>query len=536
MQIPTSRTLGGLLEEQAQRHSHRPALVFERRTWTYAEMNEQVSRVAKGLLALGVSRGDHIALLAGNRPEWLWVCFAAARIGAVLSPMNTWYKRDELDYGIRHSDAVSLLLVDRFLNRNYMEDVVSLMPELGSGTGFSRYPMLRSVVVLGEAHYPGTSTLNELMKRGEEVSDDQLASAAARVEPTDICYVLYTSGSTAAPKAVMLQHFGVIENDFQIGERQHLTSDDRLWLVLPLFYALASANGMPAIYTHGGCIVLQESFDAGEALEIIERERCTVYYGLANITHALLAHPDFGRRDISSLKKGVAGFTPEDKRLVVETLGVERCCAIYGLTESYGNCAVTDADDPLQVRLNTQGKPLPGWQFKIVDPDSWEPVAQGSVGLVLIKGYTTVGYFKDGEATSASFDEEGYYITGDLGSIDEDGRFRFHSRLKDMIKTGGINVSPAEVEHLLQSHPLIRQAHVLGINDPVRDEVIVAFVDSAGELSEEDVRSFVKERAASFKVPHRVFFRSESELPRLASGKVARNELRAWAERELLSP
>jgi fatty-acyl-CoA synthase len=218
---------------------------------------------------------------------------------------------------------------------------------------------------------------------------------------------------------------------------------------------------------------------------------------------------------------------------VIETLGVEHCCAIYGLTESYGNCAVTDASEPLDVRLHTQGMPLPNWDFKIVDPVTLERVPQGEIGLVLIKGYTTPGYYKDEQGTADTFDADGYFITGDLGRIDEHGRFRFDARLKDMIKTGGINVSPVEVEHLLQSHPLIRQAHVLGVADSIRDELIVAFVEPAAELSEDEVKSYVKERAASFKVPRRVFFRTEAELPRLASGKVARTELKAWAEKEL---
>jgi fatty-acyl-CoA synthase len=537
MEIPKSRTLGGLLEEQAGRYAERPAIVFEGETWSFAELNERVQELAKGLLSWGVSRGDHVALLAGNRPEWLLVCFAAARIGAVLCPMNTWYKQGELDYGIRHSDAVMLLTVDRFLKRNYMEDLAELMPELGDTppgeATFSRYPNLRSVIMLGESRYPGTMSLDELVRAGKSVSDEGLATAAAQVSPEDMCYILYTSGSTAAPKAVMLQHYGAIENCFQIGERQHLTQDDRLWLVLPLFYGLASVNGLPAVYTHGGCIVLQEWFDPGRALEIIERERCTVYYGLGNITRALLSHPDFSRRDLSSLKKGVTGFTPEDKRLAIEGLGVENCCSIYGLTESYGNCAVTDADDPLDARLHTQGKPLPGWDFKIVDPSTWDALPQGELGMVLIKGYVTVGYYKDAENTAQAFDSDGYFITGDLGSIDEEGRFRYHARLKDMIKTGGINVSPLEVEQILETHPLIRQAHVVGVRDPARTEIIVAFVEPTGEVTEEDVRQFVKERAASFKVPHRVFFRTETDLPRLASGKIAKNELRAWAEQEV---
>lgn len=537
MVIPESRTLGGLLDEQAVRYGGGPAIMFEGRSWTFSETRERVREVAKGLIALGISHGDKVALLMGNRPEWIWTCFAAATIGATLCPMNTWYKRDELDYGLRHCEASVLVAVDRFIKRNYIEDLVELMPELPTTTpgeaAFERYPNLKNVVVLGDEAHPGTLGFEPLRSLGEAISEDELDAAASKVEPDDICYILYTSGSTAAPKAVLLQHRGAIENCFQIGERQHMTSDDRLWLVVPLFYGLASVNALPAAFTHGACVVLQEYFDAGHALEVIERHRCTIYYGLGNITRSLLDHPNFSRRDVSSLMKGVTGFSPEDKRLAIENLGVTSCCSIYGLTESYGNCAVSDAYDPLEVKLTTQGKPLPGWDFKIIDPDTGERLPGGQVGHVHIKGYTTLGYFKDDESTREAFDPEGYFVTGDMGSISEEGYFTFHSRSKDLIKTGGINVSPLEVEQILELHPLVRQAHVLGVPDPVKHEVIVAVVESSGDVSEEEIRSFVHERASSFKVPHHVFFRSEEEIPRLSSGKVAKIELREWAEKEL---
>jgi fatty-acyl-CoA synthase len=372
--------------------------------------------------------------------------------------------------------------------------------------------------------------------RGGGVPSPALRAAADAVRPEDVCYILYTSGSTADPKGVMLHHRGTIENCFNIGERQHLTHEDRLWLVTPLFYGLASVNAMPAIYTHGGCIVLQEYFDAGHALELMERERCTVYYGLGHMTKALVDHPDFGRRDISTLEKGVTGFSPEDKRLALQTLGVRRCCSVYGLTESYGNCCLTDADDPLEVYLHTQGLPLPGWEFKIVDPENRRQLPRGQLGLLCIKGYTTIGYYKNEAETARSFDDEGFFITGDLAALDDDGRLRFHSRLKEVIKVGGINVSPQEVEHILERHAGVRQAHVVGVPDPVKGEIIVAFVEPAGDgLTEDELRGFVKEQAASFKVPRHVLFRTDAQLPHVASGKVPKYRLREEAVREISS-
>jgi fatty-acyl-CoA synthase len=376
--------------------------------------------------------------------------------------------------------------------------------------------------------------MEDVLRRGEAISDAALAAAATAVQPEDICYILYTSGSTAAPKGVLLQHYGCIENAFQIGERQHLTPDDRLWLVTPLFWGLGSENALPAIYGHGGCIVLQEYFEPGHALELIERERCTVFYGLGNITRALLDHPDFGKRDLSSLKKGVVGFTPEDKRLTIEVLGVSRCCSIYGLTECYGNSFVTDADDPLEVKLYTQGFPLPNTQVKIVDPETGRRLGPGEIGLLCLKGYTTPGYYKNPEETAKAYDAEGYFIPGDLGMLDHDGRFRFHARYKEMIKTGGINVSPLEVEIILLEHPKIKQAFVVGVPDEVKGERIAAYIEPADpSLTADEVRAYVKERAASYKVPDYVLFRADHELPRLASGKVPKYILREQAIKEL---
>jgi fatty-acyl-CoA synthase len=479
-----------------------------------------------------------VAALISNRPEWLFACFAAARIGAVFCPLSTWSKRTELDYLLGHSDARVLIAMNRFLRQDYVADLRTLLPELGLAQGGrlrqGRYPNLEAVVFLEPTELAGAMSLAELEELGREVSDGELTAASARVRPDDLCYILYTSGSTAAPKGVMLQHYGIIENCFNIGERERLEPSDRVWFAVPLFWGTGASNVMPATYTHGACLVLQEYFDPGRALELLEQEQCTFGGGFGHMIRAMLDRPDFAGCDLTLLRKGLVGFSPEDKRVAIETFGLLRACSPYGLTEGYGNCCITDADDPLDVKLYTQGHPLPNWHFKVVDPETSQPLPRGKVGMVCIKGYTTVGYYKNEEETSTAYDGDGFFITGDLGQIDLDGRFRFHSRLKEMIKTGGINVSPLEVEHILAQHRGIRQAHVVGVPDPVKGELIVAFVEVAGEpLTEEEVRSYVKERAASYKVPHHVLFRTDAELPRLATGKVPKYRLREQALGEL---
>lgn len=513
-------------------------MVFASTTSTFREFDRRVDEVARGLLALGTQRGDVVSVLAGNRPEWLVAAFAALRIGACMAPMNTWYKAAEMAYQLQHASVKTLFMVPGLLKQDYTTILPEIIPELAGPVDgelhSAAFPELRHVVALSAPALPGAIGLDEVVKRGTAVSDDDFRAAEAAVDGSDLAFILYTSGSTARPKGVRLLHAPLLANDFQIGERQHLTPEDRVWLAIPLFYGLAAVNAMPAVWTHGGCLVLQETFDAGEALQLIEEERATVYYGLGNMTRALVDHPSRPQRDLSSLQKGLAGLSPEDKRLAIQDLGVSRCCSMYGATENYGNCAVTDADDPPEVKLHTQGHPLSGWEFRIVDPATEAQLGTGEIGELRVKGYMTPGYHGDEEATRRAFDEDGFFRTGDLAMLDSDGRMRFHSRLKDMLKVGGINVSPREVEEILESHPDVRQAYVVGIPDETRGEEVCAFVEPASEsLNEAELRAFVKERAAAFKVPRFIFFRADSEFPRLASGKVPKYELIKEALREL---
>jgi fatty-acyl-CoA synthase len=297
---------------------------------------------------------------------------------------------------------------------------------------------------------------------------------------------------------------------------------------VPLFWSFGSANALPAIMTHGGCIVLQDSFEAGEALALIERERCSVYYGMGHMARALLEHEDHPRRRLGAMRTGLTIGPPEDIAMTIEALGAAELCNVYGSTETYGNCAVTDAKDPLPLRLHSQGRPLPGMTIRTVDLVTRWPLPIGEVGELAVHGYVTPGYFQAPELDAEAFDRDGYFLTGDLGSIEADGRVRFRGRLTEMIKTGGVNVAPLEVEQVLLQYPDTVQAHVVGVPDQSKGEIVAAVVElRAGAAPDAaSIVAFCRERLASYKVPVRLAIRSAAELPRTPTGKIHKPTLR----------
>jgi fatty-acyl-CoA synthase len=533
--MPSSRTLAGVLDEVSSRHPSNLALIDRQTSLTYAELRAESERAGKAMLRLGVKPGEVVAALISNRAEWVILAFAAARIGAVFAPLNTWYQRAEIEWALRHLQATMVVAETRFLKHDYGQDLATIAPELRwAAPGELRsasLPSLRSVVHLGERR-PGTFTWEEFLDLATGLSDQELAQASGTVRPDDLLFVLFTSGSTAEPKAVSIRHAGTVENCFNIGQRRGLTPDDRVWLGSALFYGLGAVNALPATISHGATLVLQGHFEAGEALNVIESTRATVFYGMSNMIRAMYEHPAYRRDRVASLVKGTASISVEERRILIVEMGVHMATQSYGMTETYGNCTGGYVDDPLEIKLTTVGQPLPGWDLKVVDPETMEPLATGATGLLLVRGYVTDGYYGQPQETAEALTDDGYLITGDLCSLGKDGYVRYHSRLKEMIKTGGINVSPLEVEQLLLRHPAIRQAYVVGVPDRRRGEVLVAFVE-ADSLTEDDVKRYVRERAASFKVPSHVFFRKDAEIPRVASGKVPRFRLREEAMAEL---
>jgi fatty-acyl-CoA synthase len=534
---PRSRTLGALLDEIADARPQAEAVVFRGERLTYAALRAQVDALAGALLALGVGRGDRVAVLLPNRPEWLITAFAAGKLGAVTVAISTFSTPREVAWTLEHAQPRVLVTTESFRGRGYLGAVHDLCPELARSTPGAlhseRLPELRAVITVDTRRHDGVARWVDVLASGSETGTAGVAAATAAVRPEDVCFVLYTSGSTATPKGVMLAHGGVIANGFDIGERQRLTAADRLWLAVPLFWSFGSANALPAILTHGGTLVLQESFEPGEALELLDGERCSVYYGMANMARALLEHPDRPRHALAAMRTGLTIGLPEDVQMTIEAVNARELCNVYGATETYGNCAVTDAHDPLEVRLTTQGRPLPGMQVRVVDPATGRPLPAGEVGEFRVKGHLTPGYYRDPEQTHAAFDAGGSFVTGDLGLVGEDGRLRFRGRLKELIKTGGANVAPLEVEAILLTHPAVKQAYVVGVTDRERGEVGVAAVElhQGAAATAEALTAFCRERLASYKVPARIVFRTAEEFPRTATGKVQKPRLREDLER-----
>ena len=520
MPMPLSKTLPRLLKEIAARYPEREAVVAGDVRITYRDLERKVFEMARGLYALDVRHGDKVAVLMGNRSEWLISALAIASLGAVVVAVNTWGTSRELGYVLNHSDAKCLILTPTYLKYDYR----AMLSELQER---SAVPRLQQVIAVGGGGHPSSWVpLSACVARGEAIASELVDAASQAVQPHDLAYLVYTSGSTSAPKGVQLLHQGLIENTWRIGERMKVTHADKLWLAVSLFWGYGCVNAFLNLLTHGGCIVLQESFDAGQALELIERERCTLYYGTPNMAQAMVEHPDFGRRDLSSLRSGATLGNPQQVMRVIE-LGAREVCNVYGLTEVYGNSHVTCADDPIELRLRCVGRPLEGMSQRIVDPSTGVECSVGDVGEIRIKGCVTPGYYKDPDITAQSFDEQGYFRTGDLGYIDADGCLHFHGRLKEIVKTGGISVSPAEIEATLMTHPGVHLALVLGVPDAVRDEILVAVIVPKPGIapSEAELAQLCRDHLAAYKVPRRFKFAREDDLPLTTTGKVQKNKV-----------
>ncbi|PSL86010.1 AMP-dependent synthetase [Variovorax sp. WS11] len=507
-QRPPASTLPGVLREIARRHPDREAVVAPSTRLTYRALAAEVDRAARGLQRLGISRGDKVAILMGNQPEWIVAALAVTTLGAIVVSMNTWWTPREIEYALSHSDARLLVCTRRYLRHDYEKEIASLR---------GRLPLLRHVVGVGDELPPD-------WQRFDELDADQSPGEIPLIpEPDDPAFLLYTSGSTSNPKAVQLLHRGMVENTWHIGERQRLSEQDRLWLGVSLFWGFGCSNALPAVLSHGGCVVLQDSFDPGRALELMEAERCTVFYGTPNMVQAVVDHPEFATRQLRLRTGTTFGNAAQMQRAL--RLAPE-ICNVYGMTETYGNSHVAGAGETPAVRTACCGTPLPGLAQRIVHPDTEEDLPAGQIGEIRIKGYA-VSYYKDEAQTDAAFDDQGYFKSRDLGCVDAEGRLQFHGRLKEMVKTGGINVSPAEIEAVLMTHPDVHLAVVVGVPHPTRDEVLAAvIVPQAGRMpSDTELLDHCRRELAPYKVPSFVRLSSEADLPLTTTGKVQKNRI-----------
>lgn len=516
MQPPYSRTLFELLDEQASRRPDAIAVIDAAEALSWRALAVRARKAASVLRARGVGRGDRVGLLINNRCEWLEVAFGAWLLGAVVTPFSTWSTRRELAFLLADSDITALVSVAGFARENYAAILGDLEP-------------VRAIAVLlidGDGGFPDYTAARDAASPLPTPPPGEGASAS------DDAIVLYSSGSTSTPKAIALAHYLVVENGFNIGERQGLGLDDKVLLSPPLFWAYGGINALPAAFGHGATLVLQGRFEAGEALDLIERRGCTAICTLPGMTDALIRHPAFRRERTRSLRSGLTIGSPQDVIKAAETLGATKICNIYGSSEVGGNCCVTRHDWTLERRANCQGMPLPGVQLRIVDAGTGAILGPDLPGQVQVRGpYVMRGYAGASAAHNATaFTEDGWFRTGDIGQLTATGEFVFLGRSSEMIKRAGINVSPAEVEDVLMQHPAVAQAGVVGVPSE-SGESIVAFVVLRGDARPGPAELAVHCRAlaSGYKVPDRIEILDA--LPTTVTGKLMRRDLKDAAAR-----
>jgi acyl-CoA synthetase (AMP-forming)/AMP-acid ligase II len=536
-------TLGDLLLMAADRYPDSPAIIFPGQRLSYAELAARALTRARSLQALGVRPREHVGLLLPTSFEFVELLFAIALCGAVAVPLNARYKHNELAYAIENGDLVTLITTDRVAEQvNFAERLGQALPGLAACTNAAELslpatPRLRNLVLLGSERLPGFLTEREFDARAAEVPEDRVHERRLRVRLRDVAIMLYTSGTTCNPKGCLLTHEAMVRNSISLGRHRYaLRHQDVFWSPLPMFH-IAAILPMCAIFDVGGAYATMGRFEAGAALKMLEAEQVTATYPcFVTIMSDLIHHPDFATTDLSRITLMNSNFAVQPPGIadaMLKAMPQATYVGTFGMTETAGTVSTSRLDDPLEERIRRLGRPLPGVEVRIRDLKSGEDAAPGVHGEVLVRGYSTLeGYYRDPAKTAAAIDAEGWYHTGDIGSIDAAGTMMFHGRLKDMLKVGGENVAAAEIESCLQRHPGVKLAQVVGVPDARLGEVAGAFVERTAEsqIGSQELIDFCKREIASFKVPRHVRF--VTEWPMSAS-KIQKFRLRDELVREL---
>jgi len=533
------RTLGQILDDAIAAHAENEAVVYLDRNYrmTYREFGVLVDKLAKGLMALGVQKGEKVAIWATNVPHWVAVLFATARIGAVLVTVNTNYRRSELEYLLKQSESENLFIIDGYRDTDYVQTLYDLAPELREQPrGYLRcanLPNLRRVFFLGQEKHRGMYSIPEVVALSCMISDQDYQQRQAGLSCYDIVNMQYTSGTTGFPKGVMLSHHNIVNNGFWIGENQALSSRDRVCLPVPLFHCFGLVLGVMAIVTHASTMVILESFDALHVMASVQHERCTALYGVPTMFIAILEHRLFDKFDYSTLRTGIMAGSPcpmQVMRQLIDRMHLTEITICYGLTEGSPVITQTRVDDDIHHRVATVGRVLPGIELRLVNPETNVPVAVGEKGEICCRGYNVMkGYYRQPEETSRVIDADGWLHSGDLGVMDEKGYLTITGRCKDMIIRGGENIYPREIEEFLYQMEGISDVQVVGVASHKYGEEVAAFVirKQDAHITEADVCDYCRGKISRFKIPQYVFF--VDTYPLTASGKVQKYLLREMA-------
>jgi len=529
------KTIGSLPDLAAKRFGSREALVFENERYSFDELSKKIDETAKGFLSFGIQAGDHVALWMMNRAEWIFSLFALAKIGAVQVPVNTRFRTSDLSYLLKQSDSKYLIAHDKSGPIDYFDMIneVLKLPDDGTIINDSNYPSMRQVIIFGTATPPGTANWGEIMAGGSSVSDERLAERADSIDADDPVFMMYTSGTTGFPKGVLHNHV-MIRLVEERAFRLSIDETDTLLNYLPLFHLFAYSEGALVCMLTGARQIVTETFDPDESIKLIETERVSIVNGFETHLKDLTEAHERNRGDVSSLRIGLFACGMRSSvpicRQAAEVLAPLQTVSLYGMSEIGPAITIGSLTDTLEQRSEASGYPVPGYEIKVVDPETGHEQPVNELGEIVARGYCLLlSYYKKPDETAACYDDDGWFHTGDTGLRRADGYIRFIGRYKDMLKVGGENVDPMEVEALLLQAPGVSQVAVVSYPDERLTEVPVAFVqrEDGHEISETDIIGYCRGKVATFKIPRHVFF--VEEFPMTASGKIRKVELRERA-------
>ncbi|MFD0954792.1 AMP-binding protein [Virgibacillus alimentarius] len=532
-------TIGELLERQVELYPNHEAVVYPESNVrkTYSEFNTIVNQMAKGFLSLGIKKGDHVAIWSDNKFEWLISQFATAKIGAVLVTVNTNYQADELEYLLKQSDSMTLIMAERYKSSNYVNILNKVCPTIKQAekgdVHSEKLPYLKNIIVLNDKHYKYAFNWNEVIQRSHEIDDKQLDTIKNALHYDEVINMQYTSGTTGFPKGVMLSHYNIINNAHQIGNRMKLTEKDRICIPVPFFHTFGCVLGILTAVAKGSTMVIIEQFDAEEVLEAVSKEKCTALHGVPTMFIAELNHPRFHEFDLSHLRTGImAGSTCpiEVMRDVMNKMGATEITICYGLTECSPVIMQTTVDDPIELKVSTVGKIHPNIEAKIINPETLKEVGPHEPGELITRGYHVMkGYYKNEEATNETIDEDGWLYTGDIATMDENGYYTITGRSKDVIIRGGENIYPREIEEFLYKNPKIVDVQVVGVPDEKYGEEVMACIilKENEQATEEAIQAFCEGQISRHKIPKYIMFLDE--YPMTASGKIQKYKLKEIA-------
>ena len=552
--IDTHSTIGDILDIQTQRFAEREALVHAATgdRFNYREFHAEVERVARGLLSIGIEKGQHVGIWATNYTEWVLAQFATAKIGAVLVTVNPAYRTHELAYVLEQSEANALVLIGRFRSPVHIPTtwamVNEVVPELAAASpgelNSTRFPHLRHVIFIpphddaSTPTPPGMWRWDDLLTLAEQTNPDDLRHRQAQCGPDDVINIQYTSGTTGNPKGAMLTHHNLVANARYVGDAMEMNEHDRLCIPVPFYHCFGCVMGSLNCVVHGSTMIIPaQHFDPLQTLRAISTERCTAVHGVPTMFIAQLGHPDFPQFDLASLRTGIMAGSPcpiEVMREVIDRMGADRITIAYGQTEASPVVTQTLADDSIERRVSTVGKVLPGVEVRLVDQETGLVVGPGQQGELQTRSTMVMkGYFNMPEATADAIDADGWLHTGDLATVDEDGYYKITGRLKDMIIRGGENIYPREIEEFLYTHPQIDDVQVIGVPDERFGEEVMAWVrlKPNADATEESIRDFCRGRIAHYKIPRYVKF--TDEFPMTVTGKIQKFRMREMAVEEL---